>query len=66
MCALNFNQVPNDVEADIVISCIPGEHGDGLPFDGRGGEDSVHAYFTSFGGDIHFNDDEIRGRTFPG
>ena len=65
MCPLDFHQVHNDVEADILISFVSGNHGDYWPFDGRGGH-IAHGFYPFFGGDIHFDDDEWWGKTYPG
>jgi len=43
--------------ADIKISFVKGSHGDGNPFNGRGGV-LAHAFYPRFGGDAHFDDGE--------
>lgn len=48
-------------DADIIVAFGSGYHGDAFPFDGPGSV-LAHAFYpyemTSFGGDIHFDNDE--------
>ncbi|KFD69633.1 hypothetical protein M514_01999 [Trichuris suis] len=53
---LRFKQVPSRT-ANIDIAFVKKMHGDGEPFDGRGGI-LAHAFFPQYGGSIHFDDDE--------
>jgi len=45
-------------KVNIEIRFESGEHGDGDPFDGRAGT-LAHAYFPIYGGDAHFDDEEV-------
>lgn len=57
---LKFKRVLQQ-DADIIVEFGSGYHGDAFPFDGSGGV-LAHAFYpyemTTFGGDIHFDNDE--------
>uniref|UniRef100_A0A8D2JF66 Peptidase metallopeptidase domain-containing protein n=1 Tax=Varanus komodoensis TaxID=61221 RepID=A0A8D2JF66_VARKO len=61
---LTFTRVYGE-SADIDISFAAGSHGDYIPFDGQGGQ-LAHAYSPAFGGDAHFDEDEIWTRDLKG
>ncbi|XP_034252667.1 matrix metalloproteinase-17-like isoform X2 [Thrips palmi] len=58
---LRFTRAAQPSEADITIAFGRGNHGDWFPFDGPGGI-LAHAFYpyemATYGGDIHFDDDE--------
>jgi hypothetical protein len=53
---LNFLSVPNTTSADITVTFVSRDHGDGSPFDGKGML-LAHAYPPP-SGKVHFDDDE--------
>ncbi|XP_037076388.1 matrix metalloproteinase-24-like [Pollicipes pollicipes] len=55
--SLSFEEVGRFDKAQVTIRFARGDHGDGDPFDGRGGT-LAHAFFPLYGGDAHFDDAE--------
>ncbi|MCK6502487.1 matrixin family metalloprotease [Myxococcota bacterium] len=56
---LTFTMASTCTGADIEVLFASGDHGDGEPFDGKGGV-LAHAWYpeTTYSGDAHFDDDE--------
>jgi len=54
---LTFVRRSPNQRVDIDIRFVSGSHGDGAPFDGPGSV-LAHAFFPSYGGDTHMDDDE--------
>jgi hypothetical protein len=62
---LRFSRVPMSAGPEIIIRFVPGDHGDGFPFDGAGSV-LAHAFFpsvppappTAIMGDAHFDEAE--------
>ena len=53
-----FEYVPESPAVDILAGFVTKVHGDGHPFDGEGGT-LAHAFFPTYGGDVHLDDDEL-------
>ncbi|KAJ7320127.1 hypothetical protein JRQ81_019638, partial [Phrynocephalus forsythii] len=61
---LTFTRVNGD-SADIEISFTSGSHGDCIPFDGPG-QQLAHAFSPAYGGNVHFDEDEIWTKDLKG
>ncbi len=55
---LTFQQVHKRARANIVIQFVRGRHNDPYAFDGSGGT-LAHAFFPMYGGNAHFDEDEM-------